>query len=232
MIPTTVSQLRSELQTIISAAVAESIAALKKDLLNEVNENLVFAEQRSDLKTLCESEQLENYNRRDNLKIFGLEEDIRTDETGRVIGEKPEQTITKVAEVANAIGATVDPVDISIAHRLPGRRTPRAVIVKFSRRIAKTSTLMNKTKLRNDEHRNEVKIFEDITAARANFLKLLKADTRIISAWTRDGSINYTVTGVKRTYRIRNLFEGVIDMGYSMDDVMSCFRGYQQGAEG
>ena len=211
---------------------AEAIAALKKDLLNEVNENPVVAEQRSDLKTLCESEQLENYNCRDNLKIFGLEEDTRTAETERMIGEKPEQTITTVVEVANAIGATVDPVDISIAHRLPGRRTPRAVIVKFSRRIAKTSILMNKTKLRNDEHRNEVKIFDDITAARANFLKLPKADTRLNSAWTRDGNINYTVTGDKRTYRIQNLFEGSIDMGYSMDDVMSCFRGYQQGAEG
>ena len=91
---------------------------------------------------------------------------------------------------------------------------------------------MNKTKLRNDEHRNEVKIFEDITAARAIFLKLLKADTSINSAWTRDGNINYTVTGDKRTYRIQNLFEGGIDMGYSMDDVMNCFRGYQQGTEG
>ena len=69
-IPTIVSQLRGELQKTISAAVAEAIAAMKKDLLNEVNENLVFAEQRSDLKTLCESEQLENYNRRDNLKIL------------------------------------------------------------------------------------------------------------------------------------------------------------------
>ena len=126
-IPTIVSQLRSELQTTISAAVAEAIVALKKDLLNEVNEKLVFAEQRSDLKTLCESEQLESYNRRDNLKICGLEEDTRTDETGRMIGEKPEQTITKVVEVANAIGATVDPVDISIAHRLSGRISPRAV---------------------------------------------------------------------------------------------------------
>ena len=122
-IPTIVSQLRSELQTTIRAAVAEAIAALKKDLLNEVNENLVFAEQRSDLKTLFESEQLENYNRRDNLKIFGLEEDTRTDETGRMIGEKPEQTITKVVEVANAIGAKVDPVDISIAQTTRTKNT-------------------------------------------------------------------------------------------------------------
>ena len=44
-------------------------------------------------------------------------------ETGRMIGERPEQTITKVVEVANAIGASVDPVDSSIAQTTRTKNT-------------------------------------------------------------------------------------------------------------
>ena len=58
----------------------------------------------------CEAEILETYNRRDNVKIFGVQE---TNQNGR---ESPQETISKVIDIAEMIEADVKEVDISVAH--------------------------------------------------------------------------------------------------------------------
>ena len=45
---------------------------------------------------MCEDEQLENYNRRDNLKILGFPEQVQRDSNGNSIFENYDKTINNV----------------------------------------------------------------------------------------------------------------------------------------
>ena len=86
-----------------------------------------------------EYELLENYNRRDNVKILGLKE---TNDWQR---EMMETTIKKVVDISNALEAQISENDISIAHRLPSRNAGnKPVIVGLARRIKKIDLLKRK----------------------------------------------------------------------------------------
>ena len=98
---------------------------------------------KSELTAKCEAEQLETYNRRDNIKILQLREDIN--ENGNFVGENMEHTMQKVLQLSQKLDAKIDEKDISIAHRLPTRKgNIRPIIVKFSRRVAKVEILRKK----------------------------------------------------------------------------------------
>ena len=60
--------------------------------------------------------------------------------------------------------------DISIAHRLPGKRNP--IIVKFNRRVVKLDLLKKKKKLAEVDDINYISVVEDITRPRLNFLNI------------------------------------------------------------
>ena len=121
-IPGIMRDTQKQLEASITDIVAKSIESFRK----ENQENLDYLEDRSSLKAMSEAEKLEQYNRRDNLKIYNVDEKD---------GETYEQTMDAVVSIAHEVGAEVHIKDISIAHRLPGRR--RAIIVKFARRASK-----------------------------------------------------------------------------------------------
>ena len=100
-----------------------------------------------------------------------------------VFPEKPpNETISRGIEVAQSVGAVVEPHDISIAHRLPTRiGSTKPSIIKFLRRIAKF--LMRK--LKNDS-RNE--IYEYMTGPRAASLNLMNSKWGITAAWSKEDS--------------------------------------------
>ena len=54
--------------------IEESIAAAKDEVRGEVMVDLEFRERSCNLKTLSETEELDTYNRRDNIRITGIEE--------------------------------------------------------------------------------------------------------------------------------------------------------------
>ena len=56
--------------------------------------------------------------------------------------EEYNETIDRVLEVIAQVDAVVEASDISIAHRLPGKRNP--IIVKLKRRVAKLDLLRKK----------------------------------------------------------------------------------------
>ena len=56
--------------------------------------------------------------------------------------EEYNETIDKVLEVIDRVESVVEASDISIAHRLPGKRNP--IIVQFNRRVVKLDLLKNK----------------------------------------------------------------------------------------
>ena len=80
----------------------------------------------------------------------------------------------KVIDVASSMGVTLDERDISTAHRLPGGKTGESpIFVRFAQRVMKTEMLRNKKKLSSN-----VRIFEDISPARAKFFSMMKKGSK------------------------------------------------------
>ena len=126
----------------------EAVECAKGEIYTKIYDDLGFMEAKVSLRAQCEAEVLEQYNRRDNLKLFGMPED------------SVENTIEKVMSLCSHLDAKVDERDISIAHRLPtpnGRVKP--IIVKFSRRVAKIDVMRKKKKLRDEQ--SDIRVFED-----------------------------------------------------------------------
>ena len=100
--------------------------------------------------------------------------------------------------------------DISTAHRLPGGKTgERPITVRFARRVMKTEMLRNKKKLSSN-----VRVFGDISPARAKFFSMMKKGQRIESVWTREGTIFYVWRENKRVYKIIELYEAARNLNY------------------
>ena len=145
-IPDIVKMLTEDLKGTIRQVINELLTATKNEILGEVQKELKNSETVTLVKAMCEDEQLENYNRRANLKILGFPEQVQRNSNGNSIFENYDKTINNVIQLATNIGANVTPADISIAHRLPTRtnNANRPIIVHFSRRVAKINILRKK----------------------------------------------------------------------------------------
>ena len=141
-VPKIIQQLESTLQETIKMTLNASLDQIKNDVQNAMMKEFNKFQSNTELKIWSEVEKLENYNRRDNLRIFDLQEDS-SNYNGRHNGETSEATMQKVLTLANRIEANVSLNDISIAHRLPTKKDgcQRPVIVRFSRRIDQVNIL-------------------------------------------------------------------------------------------
>ena len=212
-IPDIMAQMQQQLEASIARAVQDSLATFKQ----QVKAEMVDLENRCYLKTMSESDVHESYNRRDNVKIFNLKMD-----EGKTREEYTE-TIDKVLEVIDRVESVAEASDISIAHRLPGKRNP--IIVKFNRRVAKLDLLKKKKKLAEVDDMKYISVVEDITRPRLNFLNVMKTDNRIKSAWVREGVLHYMWNNDTRVYKIFGLYEGGSVLNYPLSDVLACFYG-------
>ena len=89
---------------------------------------------------MAQVETVENYNRRDNIRLLGVKESARQNE-GIPVGEKDSKTTEKVIDVASSMSVTLDEREISTAQRLSvGKTGERTIIVRFARRVMKTET--------------------------------------------------------------------------------------------
>ena len=179
LIPSLVEQIKAQLMTAINVAVESAINNMKKEIISSSNMEIASQANVSYLRTLSEAEKLESYNRRDNLRILGIPECLE----GENNRENFDTTIAKVVEISHDIGANVRASDISIAHRLPSRSNRgKPIIVRFARKIAKINLLRNKKKMADKEGLKNISVFEDLSKARVNFIKMMKSDCRIKSA--------------------------------------------------
>ena len=210
-LPKYMDEIKASIETTVKSLVEEHIKGLKEDIFSEMQ----FQYRQTELKTKCEAETLETYNRRENLRILG----IKSSQTY----EDNDTTAEKVVEVAKLIGANVSSTDISIAHRLPSRKQDeKPIIVRFARRIARLNILRNKKKLKETNASN-IRVFEDLTTARLRFFNIMKADMRISKVWTREGTIFFVWKEDSKTYTIQNLFDGGLFLNYEMSDIEDCF---------
>ena len=104
---------------------------------------------------------MEQYGRRDNIRIFG-------------VPETPEEDpYEKVVQVAAQTGVQIRSEDISVCHRLPARSGPKPLIVKFVRRQVKSMVMAGKKTLR--EQNSNVYINDDLTPLRSHLAKVLRS---------------------------------------------------------
>ena len=131
-VPKIIETVITQIQSTMIGTVKQVVGEMKAEILVQVSQDIHCAELRTTLRARCEAEQLENYNRRDNLKIYGFEEKTWIDEKGNTRQEGPETTMENVLQVAKTIKAYIDVKDISIAYRLPTKKgVTRPIIVKF-----------------------------------------------------------------------------------------------------
>ena len=86
--------------------------------------------------------------------------------------------------------------------------------------------MRRKRELKGKENGKEIRIVEDVSKARANFMGMLRADDRFNYVWSKEGNICYTKVNDDKFYRITNLLDGAYELGYSIGDVLNCFRKY------
>lgn len=164
-------------ETLISSVVAE----LKKTIEcnNAVISELKAAVNSRDVKIQTlenKLDDLEQYQRRQCLRIFGVKE------------EENEDTDKQAIEVAHKIGVDLQLCDIDRSHRI-GRREnsdrPRPIIVKFTSYRKRSEVFRSKRRLRS----TGVVIHEDLTKARYHLLREAITKYGLNNVWTQDGVV-------------------------------------------
>lgn len=181
---------------VLTNLIRESVAnAILTELQKTIEENNKVI---SDLKATLETrdkkiealenkiDDLEQYQRRQCLRIFGVAEEA-TEDTDKII-----------MEVAQRIGVDVQPQDIDRSHRV-GRRDisnnrPRPIIAKFVSYRKRSEMFSNKKRLKG----SGVTLREDLTAMRHNILKEAITKFGLNNVWTLDGTIIVNIGGTKR----------------------------------
>ena len=126
--------------------------------------------QETRLSSLLLSDANDQYGRRENVRIFGVEE-----QTGEDVYEQ-------VVDVVKRTSVEYCKSDISVCHRLPARgQSGKPIIVKFVRRETKLALMKKKNGLRHQSGR-PIYINDDITQLRARLLKSLKEKPDIKAA--------------------------------------------------
>ena len=132
--------------------------------VEQMKEKLAKSQQTSQpdqvLRSVLSSDAIEQYGRRDNIRIFGVAD---------VPDEDPYNTVIKVASEA---GVTINRSDISVCHRLPARIGPKPIIAKFVRREVKTALMRGKGHLKRKQ--SNIFINDDITPLRSKLSKVLR----------------------------------------------------------
>ena len=179
-------ELKDSLIAEIRNPLMEEMAALKTALSKK--DQMIAALQSKVLELEERADDLEQYTRRNSLRVQGLSET-----------EGEEDPIEKTLEFANRtlqLNPPLLPSDIDRAHRT-GRSTPgqpRAFLVKFATYQQRRRVMMNKHRLRN----TSIFINEDLTAARATLMwhaRKAKREGKLSDCWSSDGRIFVKKTG-------------------------------------
>ena len=166
----------------------KEIDNLNKDLENQKAENEKLVDQIKKVNDTAEDRinELEQYGRRNNLRINGIPEDEDVDETA-------ERTTRKVAETLNRaiVDLNLARYDFDIAHRLGQKRlgSCRPIIVKFQSRMKRDVILRNRKLFKG----SDIYINEDLTRLNQLVLSCVrkKMPDEVDKVWTRNGRISY-----------------------------------------
>lgn len=187
------------LATLVKDHVVTEHRALVTELQKTISENTsVITElkrsiEEKDKKINClesKLDDLEQYSRRQCLRIFGIEE------------SRQENTDQIAVEIAEKVGVQLSVQDIDRSHRIGVRgERPRPIILKFTSYRKRSEVFKSKKALKG----SGVTIREDLTKTRYNVLQAAINKYGFQSVWTMDGAIIIKVGDTKR--RITSLSE-------------------------
>lgn len=140
--------------------------------LNEKDDEIKKLKQYS----VNEIDKLEQYQRRSNLRVFGIPE---------TVNENTDNLIVNLANEKLKVKLNISDIDRS--HRV-GRKgnKPRPIIVKFTSYRSRQEIFRSKAKLKGER----ITIREDLTKCRLEVLKKSIQQYGIQNVWTADGRIN------------------------------------------
>lgn len=184
-------EIRSTLADIVAEQLKNEITLLRKEL-KEKNQQISNLQNRvASLES--ENDSLEQYTRRNSLRVFGVPE------------EEGENTVELAISLINETMEVQPPItieDIDRVHRTgkkdsPTSRAaanstqetkPRAILVKFATYRARHRVMSNRKKLKG----TKIFVNEDLTRARSTTLykaRMMKRNGTIRDIWTHDGSL-------------------------------------------
>ena len=195
------SEIRLLISTAVSDAVRSTLEKINASLeehtgkihdleckLDQSNRNINklkdYADQSSttieELKT--ELNNLEQYSRRNCLRITGIPEK-QNEDTNNIILRMADEKLQTPLSVQ----------DIDRSHRIgnPNTKGHRPIIVKFTNYSARSRFIMSRRKLKS----TGIGIQEDLTARNRELLKKTSGHPKISSAWSLDGRIIAIVKG-------------------------------------
>lgn len=178
----------------ISQVISEAVETKLEALVSRYEEKLLQKSQEIDelkLQLAERTDELEQYQRRNCLRIFGEAE------------RDGEDTDCIAISVAKKIGVQLELSDIDRSHRV-GRKTnggTRPIIVKFTSYRKRREMFESKRKLK----KTGVTIREDLTRMRLEVLRKAVESFGQHNVWTTDGVVIVKVRNTK--FRVKNLAE-------------------------
>ncbi|KAK3907904.1 Protein unc-13-like protein C [Frankliniella fusca] len=176
-----------ELESLIAKTVQDAlkpIAGSLGNLTKEISDLKIELKAKDDkirqLESFVETklDELEQYGRRNNLRIFGVPE------------RAEEDTDSIVVDVASKMGIVLDPSLIDRSHRVGNRDSQqRPIIVKFVGYGPRGKMFGAKKELKH----TKITVREDLTVRRLKILKEAITSYGLKNVWTRDGVIKINV---------------------------------------
>ncbi|KAK7499245.1 hypothetical protein BaRGS_00009505 [Batillaria attramentaria] len=198
-------QVVPALVTAVSVAVSEAINHIfrqrEKDMPDQHRLQCTMDKLQSNMLRLkYENDALQQYSRRETVRIFGIPEqatgtrgDGDEDDADAAGGGdvQQENLQTKVLSIFRDCGADIKPEDISVVHRT-GRRSRgggRPVLVRFVSRRHHREVMSKKKAQKNKGGYEKVFINEDLTNLRVKLLHYTRDLPTVERAWTSNGKI-------------------------------------------
>jgi hypothetical protein len=173
-----------EVQANVKAAVQEAVNIAVGDLANKFKsvENLTQHVNKMALLSRYESDRLEQYTRRESIRIHGINE------------KDNENLIEIVCELGKSLKIDCNASSISAVHRIGRRDGPsgRHIICKFISRVTRDEFLKKKKELKTKG--SKTFLCEDLTPLRAKLLEQCKKAPGIKGTSVRNGNIACFVT--------------------------------------
>ncbi|KAE8738772.1 hypothetical protein FOCC_FOCC015732 [Frankliniella occidentalis] len=173
----------TSLADIVSKKIEDKLAARE----NFVDKRLGELQVENDLLK-DKTDDLEQRNRLENLRIFGIKEED---------GENTDELVVKIAQKLDLF--SIDLSDTSRSHRV-GRKSvdkPRAIIVKFVSYAKRQKMFLAKKRLKG----SGISIREDLTSIRQAILT--KAHENFDEVWTQSGVI--VIKDGKKFHKVRTM---------------------------
>ena len=173
-----IEKVTLDIKHIIENAVTEALVAVRAEV--DYLKTKIDTLENSLIAASIISDDIDQYSRRDNLKIAGL------------IVEKNVSYADAIIEFGSQLGVHIVHTDISIAHKLPTKSKLSSTLVRFNRRSVRNDLYLARKKIK-DTLNYKIYINEDLTHRRSNLLHSLKRDELTKSAWSYNGFICCTL---------------------------------------